>query len=73
MPPDDREIPISLRGIEIILHSLHTSLRDPTSIRQISNETGLSMRVTKNILSEFWGRFFNTTYNSQTMNTVIKR
>ncbi len=52
MAPEDREIPISLRGIEIILRVLNTSLRDPSSIRQISSETGLSLRVAKNILLE---------------------
>ena len=52
MAPEDREIPISLRGIEIILRILNNNLREPSSIRQISKETGLSMRVTKNILSE---------------------
>ena len=51
-PPEDREIPISLRGIENILRVLNNTLKEPSSIRQISVETDLSMRVTKNILME---------------------
>ena len=51
-PPEDREIPISLRGIENILRVLNNTLKEPASIRQISVETDLSMRVTKNILLE---------------------
>ncbi len=51
-PPEDREIPISLRGIENILRVLNDTLKEPSSIRQISVETDLSMRVTKNILME---------------------
>ncbi|MHA1797270.1 MAG: hypothetical protein ACTSVY_02380 [Candidatus Helarchaeota archaeon] len=56
MTPKDqekiREIPISLRGIESILHVLNNELREPSSIRQISERTGLSMRVAKNILMQ---------------------
>ena len=56
MTPKDqekiREIPISLRGIESILHVLSNELTDPSSIRQISELTGLSMRVAKNILMQ---------------------
>ena len=51
-PPEDREIPISLRGIETILRVLDNTLKEPSSIRQISVETDLSLRVTKNILLE---------------------
>ncbi len=47
-----REIPISLRGIESILRVLNNELKDPSSIRQISELTGLSMRVAKNILMQ---------------------
>ncbi len=56
MTPKDhkknREIPISLRGIESILRVLNNELKDPSSIRQISEVTGLSMRVAKNILMQ---------------------
>ncbi|QEE15704.1 hypothetical protein DSAG12_01531 [Promethearchaeum syntrophicum] len=47
-----REIPISLRGIESILRVLNNELKEPSSIRQISEITGLSMRVAKNILMQ---------------------
>jgi len=54
MTPKDeeknREIPISLRGIESILLALQHKLKKPASIRQISELSNLSMRVTKNIL-----------------------
>ncbi len=50
MAPEDRELPISLRGIEDILRVLHKTLKEPSSIRQISIEADLSIRVTKNIL-----------------------
>jgi hypothetical protein len=56
MTPKDqekfREIPISLRGIESILRVLNNELKDPSSIRQISEISGLSMRVAKNILMQ---------------------
>ena len=52
MSPEDRELPISLRGIEAILKVFNSTLKEPSSIRQISVETDLSMRVTKNILTE---------------------
>lgn len=52
MSPEDRDIPISLRGIENILRVLQNTLKEPSSIRQISVEADLSLRVTKNILME---------------------
>ncbi|NVM37466.1 MAG: hypothetical protein HWN81_17860 [Candidatus Lokiarchaeota archaeon] len=45
-----RELPISLKGIETILLFLNEKNKNPSSIRNISEETGLSMRVVKNIL-----------------------
>jgi hypothetical protein len=49
--PDDstRDLPISLLGIEPILRFLNQS-KELTSIRSISEHTGISMRVVKNIL-----------------------
>ena len=51
-PKEDqiRELPISLQGIEIILRYLREQDKDAQSIRNISKETNLSMRVVKNIL-----------------------
>ncbi len=45
-----RELPKSLLGIETILLYLDKKDKEPLSIRNISESTGLSMRVTKNIL-----------------------
>ncbi|KKM90804.1 hypothetical protein LCGC14_1234920 [marine sediment metagenome] len=45
-----RELPKSLLGIETILFFLNEKNRESSSIRNISEHTGLSMRVTKNIL-----------------------
>lgn len=45
-----RDLPISLQGIEIILNYLNQMSKEAQSIRNISQKTGLSMRVTKNIL-----------------------
>ena len=45
-----RELPISLQGIEPILVYMNAKDKEPSSIRNISENTGLSMRVTKNIL-----------------------
>jgi len=45
-----RELPISLQGIEKILIFLNENGKTPSSIRYISEKTGLSMRVVKNIL-----------------------
>jgi len=45
-----RELPISLQGIETILVYMNAKDKEPCSIRNISENTGLSMRVTKNIL-----------------------
>jgi len=45
-----RELPKSLQGIEIILIYLNERSKESLSIRNISENTGLSMRVTKNIL-----------------------
>ena len=45
-----RELPKSLQGIEIILIYLNERSKESLSIRNISESTGLSMRVTKNIL-----------------------
>ncbi|KKM06159.1 hypothetical protein LCGC14_1746780, partial [marine sediment metagenome] len=45
-----RELPKSLLGIETILLYLDKKNKEPLSIRNISESTGLSMRVTKNIL-----------------------
>ncbi len=45
-----RELPISLQGIEIILSYLNQMDKQAQSIRNISQNTELSMRVTKNIL-----------------------
>ncbi len=45
-----RELPKSLQGIEIILTYLNERNTESLSIRNISENTGLSMRVTKNIL-----------------------
>lgn len=45
-----RELPISLQGIETILLFLNEKDKIPSSIRNISEKTGLSMRVVKNIL-----------------------
>lgn len=45
-----RELPKSLLGIETILVFLNEKNRESSSIRNISEHTGLSMRVTKNIL-----------------------
>ena len=45
-----RELPKSLQGIEIILKYLNKKDKEPSSIRNISENTGLSMRVAKNIL-----------------------
>ncbi|MEE9377279.1 MAG: hypothetical protein V3V33_04500 [Candidatus Lokiarchaeia archaeon] len=46
----ERELPKSLQGIEVILNYLNEKDKETSSIRAISRETGLSMRVTKNIL-----------------------
>jgi len=45
-----RDLPISLQGIEKILQFLGTESKSVRSIRNISEYTGLSMRVVKNIL-----------------------
>lgn len=45
-----RELPISLQGIETILQYLNKEGKLFSSIRGISEHTGLSMRVVKNIL-----------------------
>ena len=45
-----RELPISLQGIETILLYLKERDKNPSSIRNISGNTELSMRVVKNIL-----------------------
>jgi len=45
-----RELPKSLQGIEIILTYLNEKNKESLSIRNISESTALSMRVTKNIL-----------------------
>ncbi len=52
LPEDDRtrELPISLQGIEIILQYLSDKGKETSSIRNISEQTGVSMRVVKNIL-----------------------
>ena len=45
-----RELPISLQGIETILLFLNEKDKTTSSIRNISEQTRLSMRVVKNIL-----------------------
>ncbi|MHA2182430.1 MAG: hypothetical protein ACXAAH_13505 [Promethearchaeota archaeon] len=45
-----RELPISLQGIETILLFLSERDKTASSIRSVSENTGLSMRVVKNIL-----------------------
>ncbi|MFX1257109.1 MAG: hypothetical protein ACFFAN_04575 [Promethearchaeota archaeon] len=45
-----KELPKSLQGIEIILLYLNEKDKKSSSIRNISNSTGISMRVVKNIL-----------------------
>jgi len=45
-----RELPKSLQGIEVILNYLNEKVNEPFSIRNISENTRLSMRITKNIL-----------------------
>lgn len=45
-----RDLPISLKGIESVLRYLNENKKDLKSISNISDQTGLSMRVTKNIL-----------------------
>ena len=45
-----RDLPISLQGIETILVFLNEKDKKASSIRNISEQTGLSMRVVKNIL-----------------------
>ena len=45
-----RELPKSLQGIESILNYLEEKNKELSSIRNISENTSLSMRVTKNIL-----------------------
>lgn len=45
-----RELPISLQGIETILLYLNERDQTPSSIRGVSENTRLSMRVVKNIL-----------------------
>lgn len=45
-----RDLPISLQGIEKILQFLSDESKNTLSIRNISEYTGLSMRVVKNIL-----------------------
>jgi len=45
-----RDLPISLQGIETILLFLNEKDKKASSIRNISEQTGLSMRVVKNIL-----------------------
>jgi len=45
-----RELPISLQGIETILLFLNERDKTPSSIRGVSENTRLSMRVVKNIL-----------------------
>lgn len=45
-----RELPISLQGIETILLFLKERDKTPSSIRSVSEITGLSMRVVKNVL-----------------------
>lgn len=45
-----RELPISLQGIETILLYLNERDQTPSSIRGVSKNTRLSMRVVKNIL-----------------------
>ncbi len=46
----DRDLPISLRGIETVLRYLDQNDMELSSIRNVSRSTDLSMRVTKNIL-----------------------
>ncbi|MHA2035785.1 MAG: hypothetical protein ACW98X_05090 [Promethearchaeota archaeon] len=45
-----RELPISLQGIETILLFLNERDKMSSSIRSVSENTGLSMRVVKNVL-----------------------
>ncbi|TFF88815.1 MAG: hypothetical protein EU550_00545, partial [Promethearchaeota archaeon] len=45
-----RDLPISLKGIESVLRYLNEEKKELKSISNISDNTGLSMRVTKNIL-----------------------
>ena len=45
-----RELPISLQGIETVLVYLNDRDKNTSSIRNISEQSGLSMRVVKNIL-----------------------
>ncbi|MBY9004626.1 MAG: hypothetical protein KGD73_11680 [Candidatus Lokiarchaeota archaeon] len=50
MSSPNRELPISLQGIEKILICLNDNYKVPISIREISKKSNLSMRVVKNIL-----------------------
>ncbi len=52
MPEEERirELPISLQGIEVVLQYLNDKDKNASSIRNISERTGLSMRVVKNVL-----------------------
>ncbi len=45
-----RELPISLQGIETLLLFLNEKNKKSSSIRNISGQTGISMRVAKNVL-----------------------
>jgi len=45
-----RNLPISLQGIETILLYLYQKENIPLSMRNISDQTGMSMRVVKNVL-----------------------
>jgi predicted transcriptional regulator len=48
--PESRDLPISLMGIETVLRYLDQKSKELSSIRSISTNTNLSMRVVKNIL-----------------------
>ncbi len=47
---NSRDLPISLMGIESVLRYLSQKMKELSSIRNISTNTDLSMRVVKNIL-----------------------
>jgi len=66
-----RELPKSLQGIETILIYLNEQDKESSSIRNISENTGISMRVTKNILLQL--EKFNQTERVVEKNYILPK
>ncbi len=66
-----RELPISLQGIETVLLYLKNKNKKTVSIRKISENAGLSMRVVKNILLQL--EKFNQVERVVEKNNILPR